>query len=726
MSDARRVAVTGVGLVCSVGRGFRRTFGLLCEGRRGFGPLTLFSGEGYPVRFAAEVPELSTELGGSRSEALALLAAGEALAQAGLASGGLLGRTELVVAASTGGMYETELTLSALHRDAGAPYEPAALRCHPISAPADRLHDRLGPFRRVRTVCSACAGGAVALGLGAARVRAGEAEAVLAGGVDALSRLTFAGFSSLGSLDPEPCRPFDRARRGLSLGEGAAFFVLEPLELARARGAAVLGELAGFAAACEAHHITQPEPEGVTVGRVVSAALGAAGLAPRAIGYVDAHGTGTPLNDATEAAALARVFASAGPAGGPLVSSQKGQIGHTLSAAGAIEAAVALAALVEQRVPPTGGLADPEEHARLRLVRGRGEAASLDAVLSNSFGFGGSDASLVFAREGFADPPPPPASAELFITGYATLGPAGLRRGEGGYGLRGAGPMGAVPDPKGWLDQGRSRRLDRPALFAAALAEAALGDAALEAGERTGLVAGGAYGSPSSSSAFLSRVEIKGPRFAPPADFPNLVPSSPGAHAAIYNRLRGPSFTVSEGAATSLAALFASVDVLRDGQADAVVALASEVESALVERVVAPACSVVGPGPRGEGGAAFVVETAASARQRGARGRARLVGVEIWPGDAPSPPAWCARRASPARARVVTPYAERLGAAWLEALGWAGVEVVEVGPQTGWHEAGLALAVAEALDLLGGGSVDEALVAERSPGRSGLSLLRVP
>ncbi|HEU4536944.1 MAG TPA: beta-ketoacyl-[acyl-carrier-protein] synthase family protein, partial [Polyangiaceae bacterium] len=604
MSVAPRVAVTGVGLVCSVGRGFRRAFGLLCEGRRGVGPLTLFSGEGYPVRLAAEVPELELEPGGSRSEALALAAAGEALAQAGLA-GGLPGRTELVVAASTGGMYETELTLSALHRDAGAPYDAGALRCHPISAPADRLHERFGPFRRVRTVCSACAGGAVALGLGAARVRAGEAEAVLAGGVDALSRLTFAGFSSLGSLDAEPCRPFDRSRRGLSLGEGAAFFVLEPLERARARGAAVLGELAGFAAACEAHHITQPEPEGATVGRVVSAALASAGLGPAAIGYVDAHGTGTPLNDATEAAALARVFA--GVERGPLVSSQKGQIGHTLSAAGAVEAAVALAALVEQRVPPTGGLAEPEDHPPLRFVRGRGEAAPLDAVLSNSFGFGGSDASLVFAREGFAAPAPPPAPSALVVTGYATLGPAGLRRGEGGYGGRGGGPPGPAPDPKGWLDAARSRRLDRPALFAAALAEAALGEAALAPGERTGLVAGGAYGSPSSSSAFLSRVELKGPRFAPPAEFPNLVPSSPGAHAAIYNRLRGPSFTVSEGAATALAALSAAVDVLRDGQADAVVALAAEVESALVERVVAPACSVVGPGPRGEGGAAFVV-----------------------------------------------------------------------------------------------------------------------
>ncbi len=724
MSVAPRVAVTGVGLVCSVGRGFRRTFGLLCEGRRGFGPLTLFSTEGYPVRFAAEVPELELGpgLGRSRSEALALLAAGEALAQAGLA--GELGRSELVVAASTGGMYETEQYLSALHRDPHASYDRAALRCHPISAPADWVHGRLGPFGRVRTVCSACAGGAVALGLGAARLRAGEADVVLAGGVDALSRLTFAGFSSLGSLDPEPCRPFDKTRRGLSLGEGAAFFVLEPLDRARARGAEVLGELAGFAAACEAHHITQPEPEGATVGRVVAAALAAAGLEPGAIGYADAHGTGTPLNDATEAAALARVFAGRGE--GPRVSSQKGQIGHTLSAAGAIEGAVALAALIEQRVPPTGGLAEPEARPPLRFVRGEGEAAELGAVLSNSFGFGGSDASIVFARAGLASPARPPGAIDLVVTGYATLGPAGLLRGESGYGRAGAVSPGAAPDPKGWLDASRSRRLDRPALLAAALCEAALGEAALEAGPGTGLVAGGAYGSPSSSSAFLSRVELKGPRFAPPAEFPNLVPSSPGAHAAIYNRLRGPSFSVSEGAATSLAALAAAVDVLRDGQAEAVVALASEVESALVERVVAPACSVVGPGPRGEGGAALVLEPAEAAARRGARARARVVGVGFWPDESPAPPRWCARSAPAPRARVVTLYAERLGGAWLEALGWGGVALIEVGPQTGWHEAGLALGMAEAIALLGQGAVDEVLIADRSAGRSGLALFRLP
>jgi 3-oxoacyl-[acyl-carrier-protein] synthase II len=719
MIRAPRVAVTGVGLVCSVGRGWRRAFGSLCEGARGFGPLTLFSSEGYPVKFAAEVAGLDRELGRSRSEALALLAAGEALGQAGL-GGGALGGAELVVAASTGGMYETELLLSALYRGEKAEHDPSALHCHPISAPAEWVHERLGPFKRVSTVCSACAGGAVALGLGAARVRTGGAEVVLAGGVDALSRLTFAGFSSLGSLDPEPCRPFDRARRGLSLGEGAAFFVLEPLERARARGAAVLGELAGYAAACEAHHVAQPEPEGVTIGRVVSAAIASAGLEAGAVGYVDAHGTGTPLNDSTEAAALARVFAGSS---GVRVSSQKGQIGHTLSAAGAIEAAVALAALVEQRVPPTGGLGEPEAHPPLRFVRGEAEAAPLAAVLSNSFGFGGSDASLVFAREGLASPTAPPAG-ELVITGYATLGPRGLLRGEGGYG--GPGPREAVPDPKGWLDAGRSRRLDRPALFAASLAEAALAEAGLAAKERTGVVAGGAYGSPSSSAAFLSRVELKGPRFAPPAEFPNLVPSTPGAHAAIYNGLRGPSFSVSEGAMTSLATLDAAFDVLRDGQADVMVALSSEVESNLVEQVVAPACSAVGPGPRGEGGAAFVVESAEAARRRGARVRARLVGVEVVPDQGHAPPPWRGRSSPAARARVVTLYAARVGRARLEALGWSGVEIVEVGPETGWHEAGLAFAVAEALALLERGAIDEALVVECSSGRTGLALLRAP
>jgi 3-oxoacyl-[acyl-carrier-protein] synthase II len=251
-----------------------------------------------------------------------------------------------------------------------------------------RLH---GPRQ---TVVAACSSGAAALAMAADLVRDGAVPVAVAGGVDAVTRLCFMGFNTLRLLDPGPCRPFDRDRRGMSIGEGAGFVVLEAAGHARARGVRVYAELAGAGATTDAYHVTSPEPGGEGMARAMSAALAGAGLAPAQVGYANAHGTGTLQNDRIEARALARVFGE----GGLLVSSTKSMIGHTMAAAGSLEAIATVLALAHETVPPTAGLATPDPEVPFDCVPGTAREAAAEAAISNSFGFGGQNVTLLFRR----------------------------------------------------------------------------------------------------------------------------------------------------------------------------------------------------------------------------------------------------------------------------------------------------------------------------------------
>jgi 3-oxoacyl-(acyl-carrier-protein) synthase len=212
--------------------------------------------------------------------------------------------------------------------------------------------------------------------------------------VDALTRICFMGFNALRLLDPEPCRPFDRDRRGMSIGEAAAFLVLEDRERNRARGGQVHAELLGAGMTTDAHHVTAPEPEAEGMVRAMRLALGEARLAPREVGYVNAHGTGTVQNDRTEALALRRVFGE----GGVLVSSTKSLVGHAMAAAGSLEAVATILALQHGLLPPTANLVTPDPEIPFDCLPRVARPAAVDCGLSNSFGFGGQNASLVFRR----------------------------------------------------------------------------------------------------------------------------------------------------------------------------------------------------------------------------------------------------------------------------------------------------------------------------------------
>jgi 3-oxoacyl-[acyl-carrier-protein] synthase II len=403
IATPHRVVVTGAGIVTALGTGWRVNADGFRSGRTAIRPVTLFDVSRQRTKIAAEasLPEHlpATKLSPKklnrldRASRLLLLAAHEAWTQ----SGWLPADHLPVVLGTTSG----EMTLGQNF------FRQAVETPHRFKQQATRLAhyqvqrqalDLCGAFDfhgPVINIANACASGANAIGHAWELVRNGRAENVLAGGYDALCQLTFAGFDSLQALSPVACRPFDAARNGLSLGEGAAVLTLETLASAKKRGAEILGEITGYGAATDIHHLTQPHPDGDAALAAMNAACAAASVLPEQIDYVNAHGTATIQNDATEAVAINR-WAGA-QAGNLPVSSTKAVTGHTLGAAGAIEAIVCLMALRGQWLPPEIGLNTVDPACRFPIVREPADK-KIELALSNSFGFGGANAALLFRR----------------------------------------------------------------------------------------------------------------------------------------------------------------------------------------------------------------------------------------------------------------------------------------------------------------------------------------
>jgi nodulation protein E len=384
---ARDAVITGCGAVSPLGVGVAALWEGLLAGRSAIAPIARFPAADLEPRNAAEVP-VDVTGDPDRAGAFALRAAAEACADAEL-DVAAVGSRRLGVALGTtlGGMQLFERWI-----DAGT--VPDRGEAIPYFAPAVRVARAVAARGPVATAQLACASGTHAVALAAEWVRSGRADVVLAGGTDLLCRFVVAGFNALRAT-AEVARPFDVHRRGLVLGEGAAVVVVEDAAHARARGAPLRARIAGIGAAADAVHMTAPDRDGAGAARAMGAALTDAGVAAEAVGFVSAHGTGTPYNDAMEAAALARVF---GARRVP-VDSIKGAIGHTLGAAGAFEVIVCVKALSDGCIPPTAGLVELDPTcAALDVVVGAPRPATVDVAVSTSSGFAGANAALVFAR----------------------------------------------------------------------------------------------------------------------------------------------------------------------------------------------------------------------------------------------------------------------------------------------------------------------------------------
>jgi 3-oxoacyl-[acyl-carrier-protein] synthase II len=397
-ASSRRIVVSGLGIVSPYGVGIKAFWSGLAAGACAIRRATLVDTEGFRSRLAAEVPRdamaaLRASRRRSRADRMALGAATEALVDADLTGPDRAG-SALVVGAVGGGMYEGEEWYWEAARRAAPTPESRALRSILPSSHAETLSHRLGLRGPKETVVAACASGAAAIAMGADLIRDGVVAAALVGGVDAITRLCFMGFNALRLLDPDPCRPFDRGRRGMSLGEAAAFLVLEDAARCRARGGRAYAELLGAGMSTDAHHVTAPHPEGEGMIRAMTLALAAARIPPGEIGYVNVHGTGTPQNDRAEGLALRRVFGD----GRVVVSSTKSLVGHTMAAAGSVEAAATVLALQHGLLPPTANFEAPDPEIPFDCIPREARPAPIGAALSNSFGFGGQNVSLIFGR----------------------------------------------------------------------------------------------------------------------------------------------------------------------------------------------------------------------------------------------------------------------------------------------------------------------------------------
>lgn len=393
-----RVLVTGLGIVSPYGCGRRVFWDGLAGGRCAIGPLSLFETEGFRSRIGAEVPAHAALPGVSgrraRADRFALAAADEAVRDAGL-SRAELAPAAVVVGGIGGGMLEVEAWYWRREREGvDDPRLRAALPSVLPFAHADLVARRYGTTGPKETVVLACSSGGAALGLAAELIASGAAPLALAGGVDSMTRICFMGFNALKLLDPDPCRPFARDRRGMSLGEGAGFVVLEDEAHARARGARGYAELASYGLTTDAWHLTAPHPDGEGSVRAMAEALERAGVPASAVGYVNAHGTGTPQNDRVEAVALRKLFDPESV----LVSANKSLVGHAMAAAGALEAVATVLTLAHELVPPTANLAETDPEIGFDCVPRVARRARVEYALSNSFGFGGQNLSLLFRR----------------------------------------------------------------------------------------------------------------------------------------------------------------------------------------------------------------------------------------------------------------------------------------------------------------------------------------
>jgi 3-oxoacyl-[acyl-carrier-protein] synthase II len=408
---ARRIVVTGIGAVTPVGTGRREMWEALLAGRSGFSTVESFDTHAHPVHRGAEVqgffPEAHVRrldprrLG--RASQLAIAAAWLALEDAGLDLGAGVGeasvdleRAGVVMGTTSGEPREVEalddLLLAGQTERVGAEF----VDLYPCHVLASHVAAEIG-FEGPNTVIpTACAAGNYAVAHALDLLRAGRAEVMLAGGADAFSRITYTGFSRLGAIAPEVCQPFDRNRKGMIPGEGAGMVVLEPLDRARARGARIYAEVAGYGLSCDAHHMTAAHPEGSGAARAMERALAESGLRPEDVSYISAHGTGTPTNDRLESIAVKRVFGAV--ARRVPISSIKSMLGHTMGAASAIETAVCALAVFENRIPPTMNLVEPDPECDLDCVPNVAREVRVQVAMNNAYAFGGNNASVILRK----------------------------------------------------------------------------------------------------------------------------------------------------------------------------------------------------------------------------------------------------------------------------------------------------------------------------------------
>ena len=536
-----RIFITGMGIISPLGTGCPATLAALNREEKNIRPLSLFPiphGTPLPV---GEVTENIESSGLPRTHQLAEIAAREAVGDNNRPV------DAIVIGTTTGGLPDTEARLMA------GIDTPDAYRCHAAGSIAGHLAKLFACHGPVLTISTACSSGVAAFALARAILQNGLATRVLAGGADALCRLTYHGFNALQLIDPAGPRPFDHHRRGMAVGEGAAMLLLEA---AQTPPAGAVAEFLGAGLSCDAYHPTAPHPEGAGARAAMQAALTDADVRPDQIDYIHLHGTGTPENDRAEARAVDRLFSSHPPA----ASSIKGATGHSLAAAGAVGAVISALALAHHLIPATAGLAEPDPDLPLRpvstLIRRR-----YRRTMINAFGFGGNNAVAILGAVGSSGPRCRTHTPfERFsVRAWACLTGAGdtaesTARFRLGKSLAGQSPEAEFAAGLPAAARRRLKRLPRMvlALCVAAARQWAAGDAPRS------IFLGTGWGALTETHRFLTRLFESDERFASPIDFSGSVHNAPAGQAAIHLSATGPNLTLTGGDASFEQALFAA------------------------------------------------------------------------------------------------------------------------------------------------------------------------
>jgi 3-oxoacyl-(acyl-carrier-protein) synthase len=605
----RHPVITGLGVIAAPGCGTEEIWQAIAANTSGLQPLTLFASPRYgqiPVgEIRQDLTALGAPLNGSRSDRLGWLAARDALVSAGLLPAAnnrdelnnvaqasrlppgethgsddpkvqagrlrypLADRAGIVLGCSVGGSFDSERFLTTLMMQ--GKMRPRPTRYHECASAVDLIADDFGLFGPSLAIATACSSGALAIATAAELIQSGQADVMLAGGTDSLARTTWAGFHSLLLVDSQGCRPFDATRGGMSLGEGAAVLVIEAEETARARGATILARLSGWGASCDAHHVTAPHPEGAGALAAMQSALRRAQLDPSAVNYVNAHGTGTRDNDLAEGKALKTLFGEHVPP----FSSTKRFFGHALAASGAIEAVVCVEALRRQQIPSNPGFSAPDPAIGLQPVTAT-QPGKLTHVMSNSFGFGGNNAVLVFSAPDApqhtraADPQP------AFITGLGVTGPGSVT-------VRDIEPplpsgqltvhsCGALADTATLTPNQRRRlsRINQMAILTARRAHKA------EDAQRVAVAMGTGFGCLDEGAVFIENLIGKNEAEPMPTRFPGSVHNAPAGQIAIDLGARGLNSAPTAGEISFECALWQALRQLDADEAD--VALAGAID----------------------------------------------------------------------------------------------------------------------------------------------------
>lgn len=637
--------VTGLGVVCAAGRDVPEFWARLMSGRSAITEVLDPAFHVFDARFAGQVPDawLDEALGEGgrdldRFARLALVAARQAMAEAqGAVTGATPQRSGLVL-----GQCQSTPVVGA---DGASTYQPMHHTCDVLAEHLDLQGPRI-------LLSTACAAGGNVVGMARDKLLSGEADVMLAGGVDPLLFGTYAGFGGLNALSNQRCSPYARSD-GLNLGEGAAFLVLEPSDLAAARGATALAEIAGYGLSADAYHATAPDPTGRGGASAMRRALADAGLDVGDVDYVSGHGTGTPANDSMERKVMRAVFkdrADAVP-----MSSIKSFVGHTLGAAGAIEAVTSVLAIRHGMAPPTVNVATPVVQDGLDIVANEARPTNIKVVLSNNYAFGGNNVSLALASPGTIKPRHArPAPSEVVLTGIGPVGGPGIGIDEWRQALAG-GPGGPSRDENGnWAAEvpslaGRTfaprslwRHMNSLSRWAIAASRLAWEDAGLELGraqlDEVGLIYATAAGSAESVGGFDKSV-ASDPHRPAVLSFANVVLNATGGAVCQTLGLRGPTTTICHGGASASLALQAAVETIQAGKADVILVVAADEHGAshraehtalgrqAVDGIVRPYDRHRSGTVLGSGALTLVLESAAHCAARGARAYGTVAAV---------------------------------------------------------------------------------------------------